>query len=150
MIEVLEIINPILIILGLVLVIVELFTGVGSGLDLALTGLAMVLGGVVGLLSGNLWLVGIAAAAVLLIVYWLLLRAYFHSRIYGHSAHRSNIDNVAGATGKVVSKLSDDKWLVNVEGEQWSAVSESVDLGPGETVRVERVNGVILIISRLD
>jgi membrane protein implicated in regulation of membrane protease activity len=69
----------ILIVVGAILVILEFLLGAMSGFDLLLLGAAILVGGIVGILSGTP-VAGIATAVVLSIVYATFGRRRIHRR----------------------------------------------------------------------
>jgi membrane protein implicated in regulation of membrane protease activity len=138
--------NWILVILGGVMVIAELVMGAATGFDLALMGLAIGIGGGIGLLTGSAK-VGLAASAALGLLYLAFFRRWIRSKLTATDL-ASNIDAVVGRTGVVTVRVaSHDAGQVKVGDETWRAVLADTGAAarePGEQVRVEAVDGVTL------
>jgi membrane protein implicated in regulation of membrane protease activity len=77
------------------------------------------------------------------LMYWAIIRAIKKIPTTGASG-------LVGTSARVVSKLgpSDEaQYLVEADGELWSANSPDV-LKPGEKVRITKVEGIKLLVSR--
>ena len=71
--------------------------------------------------------------------------------IWGIRAHRRRIsagwEELVGRTAEVRIAL-DPKGTVFIEGEQWTAVSESGRMEPGEEVIISKVDGLKLYVTK--
>jgi len=91
--------------------------------------------------------------AVLSVVLLLLTRPLVRRwRNTGTSTYQSNVQQLVGEQGTVVSRLSGGKTgMVRVGNDVWSARSElsDVQMEPGERVRVVAVRSALLIVSKV-
>ena len=89
------------------------------------------------------WLI---VTVIILVVAFLAITV-----IWGILAHRRQIavgtEELVGRTAEVRVAL-DPKGTVFVEGEQWTAVSESGRVDPGEEVTITRVDSLRLYVAR--
>ena len=79
------------------------------------------------------------------LMYWAILRAM-------KKIPTTGVSGLVGAKARVVSEIhsSDEaKYLVEIDGELWSADSPDV-LKPGEEVRITGVEGIKLIVSHFN
>lgn len=60
--------------------------------------------------------------------------------------------NIIGATGRVTTQVIPDRprGKVKIEHQEWSAISETGVLPVGALIRVVRVDGIILVVARVD
>ncbi len=106
---------------------------------------------VVSLLNGQLWLqilVFFVVSTVLLASLRPILRKYFTPKL-----HKTNVDAVVGATGKVVEAIDNiqSAGRVKVNGMEWAARSSDGEIIPeGTIVVVDRVEGVKVYVSKQD
>ena len=104
---------------------------------------------IVSLLSGQLWLqifVFFVVSVVTLAALRPVLRKYFTPKL-----HKTNVDAVVGATGKVIEPIDNIQSIgrVKIGGMEWSARSSSGERIPEETiVLVDRVEGVKVFVSK--
>ena len=73
------------------------------------------------------------------------------SIVWGVMAHQRQVSaGKEGLVGKtaVVGTTLNPKGTVLIEGEQWTAVSESGRVNPGEEVTIRRVDGLKLYVIR--
>jgi len=138
--------NWVLVITGGVMVVAELLMGAATGFDLALMGLAIGVGGGIGLVVGSAK-IGLAASATLGLAYLVFFRGWIKSKL--HSPEQAtNVDAVVGRTGVITVRIAQhEAGQVKVGDEIWRAVlSNAGDTArePGESVRVEAVDGVTL------
>ena len=136
----------ILIIGGLVCVTIELALGAATGLDLALVGASLTIGGVIGL-SWRSPIAGLLAGGGLSLVYLAIFRRSLKARLTVKN-QLTNADAVLGKTGVVTKKIaSRSAGMVKLGDEIWRAELSTADDSvrePGATVRVEAVEGVTL------
>jgi len=139
-----------LILFGALLVLVEVALGGFAGFDLVLIGSSCVVGGAVGLLSGNTT-IGLLVAAALGVLYMVAGRRWVRDRLR-HRPTRSNTDALIGQRGLVVAALSTHlPGQVRVRDEIWRArpaEGQADPVEPGSEVVVESVDGVTLIVRR--
>jgi membrane protein implicated in regulation of membrane protease activity len=139
-------VNWVLVIGGIICVIIELALGALTGLDLALVGASLTVGGAIGLIvsSGNVGLLSAAAAALL---YFAVFRKWLKSKLVVHN-QPTNVDAVMGKSGVVTKRIAPrDCGLVKVGTEEWRAELASGDENSrdiGSTVTVISVEGVTL------
>ncbi|GBC85852.1 hypothetical protein HRbin11_02310 [bacterium HR11] len=131
-------------IVGVALILLEL--ALPTNFILLCLGVGCLVGGVVALLGGPLWLqvggaLGIAIAA-LLVSRRFLHRQESQSREFGALG-------LIGQTGWVIEAVRGPLGgLVKVEGEAWRAVAAAdVEIPPGATVRVTGVEGNKLVVE---
>jgi len=139
-------VNWLLIIGGIVCVIVELALGAMTGLDLALIGGSLAIGGGIGFLAGS-EKIGLLAAGGLALVYLAIFRTWLKAKLTVKN-HPSNIDAIVGRTGVVTKRIAlHEPGMVKVGDEVWRA--ELANAGEaardlGAEVKVESVEGVTL------
>src|SRR3972149_2292105 len=127
---------------GLALIILELFLGIDTGLDLVFIGTAFVLGGLI-TLGIQSWVWTAIISGVICIVYVVIGRRYIHKKA-AVSAARTNIDTIIGKSGIVQQDIGPEKdGLVKVGNEQWRARSGE-EIKTGEEITVSSVSGVTL------
>lgn len=143
--EILELINLGLLFLGAALIIIELFFGLESTFDLVLSGIAIFIGGLFGIIAGNLWFVGLIAAIILLILYWIAGRQFVHKQIHVDISH-TNVDRLVGMEGKV-KRITPKGFVVSVEGEEWTAESTD-ELKIDDIIHIKATKGTILEVSK--
>jgi len=133
------------------MVLLEVVLGAITGFDLLLLGSAVLLGGVLGLITGSS-AVGVATAGVLALLYVFIGRRRVRGRLNRPSIP-SNTDALLGRNVRVVERISTDHvGRVKIEGEEWRAQVEGPlrdPIEPGETVRVTRIDGVTLLVARV-
>jgi membrane protein implicated in regulation of membrane protease activity len=141
-------VNWLLVIAGAVLILVEVVLGAVTGFDFLLIGSAILLGGVLGLLTKSA-AIGVAAGGLLSLLYVLVGRRHIRNR-WGRAGIASNTDAILGKTVLVVETISADRTgRVRIEGEEWRA---SLDAGAraaleaGSRARVVRIDGVTLFV----
>jgi len=133
-------VNWLLVIGGIVCVIIELALGALTGLDLALVGGSLTVGGAIGLLTGSAN-VGLLAAAVLALIYFAVFRSWLKSKLTVRD-QASNVDAVLGKSGVVTKRIAPrDAGLVKIGAEEWRA-----ELAQGDETARE-VGATITVIS---
>jgi membrane protein implicated in regulation of membrane protease activity len=139
-------VNWLLVIVGIVCVIIELALGALTGLDLALVGGSLAVGGGIGLLSGSAK-IGLLAAGGLALVYLALFRNWLKIKLTVKDQH-SNVDAVVGKTGVVTKRIAArEAGMVKVGSEIWRAEvagGEEAARDTGSVVTVIAVEGVTL------
>ncbi len=133
---------------GLVLIILELFLGIDTGLDLVFIGTAFVLGGLI-TLGMKSWAWTALVSGVICLAYVFLGRRYIHRKT-AVKAEKTNIDTIIGKTGVVEQDIELDKeGMVKVGYEQWRARALE-SLKKGEEITVTGVNGVTLNVKKAE
>jgi membrane protein implicated in regulation of membrane protease activity len=141
-------VNWSLIIVGLVMVVLEVVLGVITGFDLMLLGIALTLGGAVGLVFGSTK-VGLFAAGAFAFLYLAFVRRRLRDRVTTVT-RATNIDVVIGRTALVTERIAPHAaGMVRLGDELWRATLKdegpaAVPVEPGATVVVDSVEGVTL------
>lgn len=139
-------VNWLLIGMGGILLVAEVLLGAVTGFDLALVGISLAAGGGIGLYFGSAK-VGLFSSGALAFVYLAFFRRWLRSRLTVPD-RPTNVDALIGRTGVVTVRLEPNvAGEVKLGDEAWRAVlapDASVAREPGETVRVESVEGVTL------
>jgi membrane protein implicated in regulation of membrane protease activity len=131
---------------GLVLIILELFLGIDTGLDLVFIGTAFVLGGLITLTMNN-WVWTAIVAGIICVLYVVIGRRYIHRRVAVNAA-KTNIDTIVGKSGIVTQEIGSSKdGTVKVGYEEWRARADE-PLKEGEEVIVTGVSGVTLNVKK--
>jgi inner membrane protein len=131
--------------IGLFLLILELFIGIDTGLDLVFIGTAFMLSGLVTLVLHS-WVWTAIIAGVICLLYLVAGRRYIH-RWTAVAASKTNIDLIIGKSGVVQQDIRrDSDGLVKVGNEQWRARSDE-DIKVGEPVVVLGITGVTLSVK---
>lgn len=141
--------NWILVIAGAVLVLVEIILGAVAGFDFVLIGSALMLGGILGLLTKSV-AVGAAAAGVLALLYVFVGRKRIRNRL-ARPHMPTNTDALLGKTARVVETITSERpGRIKFEGDEWRAALDRPENGPidlGRTVRVVRIDGVTAFVE---
>ncbi len=133
---------------GLVLIILELFLGIDTGLDLVFIGTAFVLGGLITVLMQS-WVWTAIVSGIICVLYVVIGRRYIHRKTTVN-AEKSNIDTIIGKTGIAEQDIEPDKaGLVKVGYEKWHATSAE-SIKAGEEITVTGVSGVTLNVKKIE
>ena len=133
---------------GLVLIILELFLGIDTGLDLVFIGTAFVLGGLITFAMQS-WVWTAIVSGVICIIYVFLGRRYIHRKT-AIKAEKTNIDTITGKTGIVEQDIEPDKaGMVKVGYEKWHATSEE-SIKAGEEITVTGISGVTVNVKKTE
>lgn len=142
-------VNWLLVIVGVLCAAAELALGALTGFDLALVGAALAAGGLFGLLAKS-WHVGLIGAAILAVLYFVLLRRWLKAKFLV-SNHSSNADAVVGKMGVVTKRIGPrDCGIVKVGSEEWRAeLAQPSDHAReiGADVRIVSIEGVTLKVQ---
>ena len=143
-----QVVNWVLLIVGVLAFVFEVLLGAATGFDLALLGASLSAGGAVGLLAGSAR-VGLLAAGILAFLYL----AYFRRRIRARlllTHTPTNTDALLGRTGVVTDriaphtagriKLGDEVWRARLVHDAEGEPARE----PGSIVTVESIDGVTL------
>ncbi len=143
--------NWVLVVMGAVMVLVEAALGGFAGFDLVLIGSSFVLGGALGLLTGNA-VAGFVTASALCVLYIVAGRRWVRARLKRPGLH-SNTDALIGERALVTQALSAHQpGQVSLRGEVWRArpaPDEPGALETGAEVVVEGIDGVTLTVRRV-
>lgn len=132
--------------MALILVIAELFSLTFYLILFALGAVMAAVAQAVGLGLGF----QIAAFIVISLVLTVYLQPILKRTFVIHQGRTSNVDALVGQKGYVTDAVADDRGLVKVGHEVWSARSEDGQMiPPGTLVEVARVEGVKLIVNRI-
>lgn len=141
--------NWILIIGGALLVLLEVILGAATGFDFLLIGSAVLLGGVLGLVTDSAAL-GAATAGVLALVYVAIGRRHVRARLRRRGVE-SNAGALIGRTVSVVEAIrSGQPGRISVDGEEWRAQASTslpAAIEVGQDVRIVRIDGVTAIVE---
>jgi membrane protein implicated in regulation of membrane protease activity len=132
--------------IGLVMILLELVGGLGTGLDLVFVGSAFIIGGLL-TWPFHSWIITLAVTLVICIIYLALGRRYVH-RWAATRKQKTNVDVIIGKKGIVLQTLNPGfSGRVKVENEEWRARAEET-IENGEIVVVTDVNGVTLNVEK--
>jgi membrane-bound ClpP family serine protease len=96
----------------------------------------------IGDISLNPWLIAVIVICVIIFLIIVI--------IWGRRAHRFKIgagrEEMIGKTAVVKTAL-DPKGTAFIEGEQWTAISESGKVEPGEEVTITKVDGLKIYVT---
>lgn len=141
--------NWVLVILGAVLVLLEVVLGAISGFDFLLIGTALLVGGLLGLVTGSVT-AGAATAGILALAYVFLGRRRIRDRLSRRNTP-TNIDAILGREARVVEAITPEHaGRVNIDGEVWRAKlanGSDTTLQEGQTAHVEHIDGVTLYVK---
>jgi membrane protein implicated in regulation of membrane protease activity len=133
---------------GLVMIILELFLGIDTGLDLVFIGTAFVIGGLITLTMQS-WVWTAIVSGIICVLYVIIGRRYIHRKTAVKS-EKTNIDTIVGKTGIVEQDIAADKeGMVKVGYEQWRARSDEA-IKTGEEITVTGVSGVTLSVKKTE
>lgn len=136
------------VIAGLLMVLAELLVGIQTGFDLVLIGSILVISGFAGIFTNSTALM-LVLATVLSILYIAVGRNKIRQKITTVVTKKTNIDKLVGSTGTVIRSVTPDTaGLVRVNDEDWRASAEEI-LYERDTVTVEGIEGVTLIVRKL-
>ena len=138
------------VVVGLLMILLELFIGVETGFDLVMLGSALILGGLLTCFFDS-WLLTALCASAFCALYVGIGRKYVKAKMKV-SATKTNVDAIIGKTGTVKSSIGKDtSGLVKVGNEEWRARSEEgINIEAGEDITVVDVIGVTLIVKKGD
>jgi membrane protein implicated in regulation of membrane protease activity len=132
--------------IGLLMILLELIVGVGTGLDLVFLGSAFIIGGLV-TWPFHSWVLTLIITLVICIAYLALGRRYVH-RWTAVRKEKTNIDTIIGKKGIVLQTLTPGvNGLVKVGNEEWRAMGDE-SIEKGEIIVVTAINGVTLNVEK--
>ncbi|MFC1870971.1 NfeD family protein [Chloroflexota bacterium] len=132
--------------IGLLMILLELFVGVETGLDLVFLGSAFIIGGLITWPFYS-WVLTLIITLVICIVYLALGRKYVH-RWTATRKEKTNIDAIIGKNGVVLQSLTPGvKGVVKVDNEEWGARAEE-SIENGEVIVVTAISGITLNVEK--
>lgn len=140
-------ISQLLIIVGLLAILSELFIGIQTGFDLVLIGSILVLSGFIGTVT-NL-VVALTIAVILSLVYLLYGRTFIRSKLQILTTRKTNIDRLIGQTAIVVRTITPHAaGMIKLGDEDWRADSDET-LYEKDKVKVISIEGVTLKVEKI-
>lgn len=140
-------ISEILVVGGLILILLELLAGVQTGFDFVLIGASLILGGISGILSSNIF-ISIFVATILNIAYIFFGRNLIKKQLLVITRH-TNIDKLLNKTAVVIRTITPDTaGLIRLDDEDWRATSDTV-VYEKDKVKVVGIEGVTLKVLKL-
>ena len=73
----------------------------------------------------------------------------FADRITPEPTKKTTAERLIGKHGKVIRKRDDNNYIVNVNGEEWSATGEN-NLDVDDEVEIIGIEGIKLIVKKID
>ncbi|MCB9801599.1 MAG: NfeD family protein [Pseudomonadales bacterium] len=135
-------ISQVMVIVGLLLILLELFIGIEAGFDLVLIGSILIISGFAGIAFDS-YLVSTILAIILSFLYIVFGRRFVKQKVVS-STHSTNVDKLIGARAVVVQDITkNNPGRVKLEDEEWRATSAKT-VSVGEVVVVESISGVTL------
>jgi membrane protein implicated in regulation of membrane protease activity len=132
---------------GLGAILLELILGVATGFDLALFGVALIIGGVAGNILNNIQ-ASFIIAILLNMVYIFFGRHLLRSKLNIHTKN-TNVDGLIGKSGFCVKEtLSHQPGQVRVNNEIWRAESVA-EIKKGDKIQVVSIEGVTLNVIKI-
>ena len=138
------------VVVGLLIILLELFIGVETGFDLVMLGSALVLGGLLTSFADS-WLATAICASLFCVLYVGIGRKYVRAKMKLCDI-KTNVDAIIGKSGIVTRSIGENtSGLVRVGNEEWRAMSGgNINIEEGATVMVIEVTGVTLIVDEED
>ncbi|MDH7479412.1 MAG: NfeD family protein [Syntrophomonadaceae bacterium] len=132
--------------LALILVIAELFSLTFYLILFALGAVVAAAAQAVGLGLGF----QLSAFATISLVLTVYLQPILKRTFVIHQGRTSNVEALVGQKGYVTEAVADDRGLVKIDREVWSARSgDGQVIPPGTPVEVARIEGVKLIVNKI-
>ncbi|WP_405269551.1 NfeD family protein [Methanobrevibacter sp.] len=88
-------------------------------------------------------------AFVIVSLMLILSTRKFADRITPEPSKKTTADRLIGKHGKIIRKLDDNKYIVNINGEEWSANGEG-DMDVNDKVEILGIDSIKLIIKKID
>ena len=140
--------NQVWIVLGLSLVIAELFIGVNTGFDLLIIGTIFIISGFLGLVFLN-FSITLIFSILLAIIYFLTLRKVVRLKIVTPMETTLGVDQLIGQTALVTAEIAPHRpGKVKLNDEEWRARS-SHHFSIGQEVKVVKISGITLIVNQI-
>ncbi|MFC1948228.1 NfeD family protein [Chloroflexota bacterium] len=133
---------------GLFFILLELFLGIDTGLDLVFIGTAFLISGLI-TWPFKLWGVTVIVTAVICVIYVFLGRKYVH-KWTAVKLEKTNIDAVIGSNGIVLKDIKRNTvGRVKVGNERWRAKAEE-DITEGNEIVVTGITGTTLKVEKYE
>ncbi len=140
--------NWILIYLGLGAVLLELLVGIETGFDLVLIGIALMIGGGIGNMTGS-WEIGVVTSTVIIILYTIFGRHFVKDKLKVQTKS-TNIESLIGKRGVVTQEIGHHKaGQIRVGSEVWRAVADK-KLDEKTEVTIQKIDGVTAHVVEYD
>ncbi len=140
--------NQIWIILGLLLIVSELFIGVNTGFDLLIIGTIFIIGGFFGLIFLNFY-ISLIFSILLALIYFITLRRIVHSKIVTPMETTLGVDQLIGQTALVTADIAPHKpGKVKLNDEEWRARATR-KFSVGQEVEVKKISGITLTVKKV-
>jgi membrane protein implicated in regulation of membrane protease activity len=134
--------------IGLIMILVELFLGIDTGLDMVFIGSAFIIGGLVTWPTHS-WIAALIVTLVICILYLALGRRFVH-RWTATRKERTNVDSIIDRKGIALVDISPGAHgRVKVGNEEWRAIAEQT-IEKDEVIIVKSVNGVTLSVEKYE
>ncbi len=130
--------------IAVVFVIFELIT---SSFFLVWFAAGSIVAAVLNYLGFDVYVQFIAFVIVSLIL--ILSTRKFADKITPEPSKKTSVDRLIGKHGKIIRKLEDNTYIVNVNGEEWSAKGEK-DIEINDKVEIVGIESIKLIIKKID
>ena len=88
-------------------------------------------------------------AFILISVVLILSTRKFANKITPENTKKTTAERLIGKDAKVLRKIDENTFVVNVAGEEWSAQSNNL-IEVNEIVKVVGINSIILIVEKID
>jgi len=136
------------VVVGLLMVLLELFIGVETGFDLVMLGSALIFGGLLTSFADS-WLVTAICASAFCALYVGIGRKYIKAKMTVGDT-KTNVDAIIGRSGVVKRGIGKNtSGIVRIGNEEWRARSEgNIDIREGDMITVIGVAGVTLIVEK--
>ena len=132
--------------IGLLMILLELIVGVGTGLDLVFLGSALIIGGLV-TWPFHSWVLTLIITLAICVAYLVLGRRYVH-KWTATRKETTNIDAIIGKNGIVLQRLTPSvNGLVKVGNEEWRARAEE-SIEKDEVIVVTSISGITLNVEK--
>lgn len=132
--------------IGLLMILLELFVGIETGLDLAFLGSAFIIGGLATWPFHN-WVLTLILTLLISATYIVLGRKYVH-KWTATKIEKTNIDTIIGKRGVVLQSITPHvQGRVKVGNEEWRARAEEMIEVNAEIIVVD-LHGVTLTVEK--
>lgn len=88
-------------------------------------------------------------AFVIVSLILILSTRKFADKITPEPSKKTTADRLIGKHGKIIRKLEENNYIVNVSGEEWSAKGEN-DININDEVEIVGIDSIKLIIKKMD
>lgn len=136
----------IIMVVGLLLALIELFAGVDTQLDLVFIGSSFIIGGLI-TWPFKSWVLTLILSGVICIAYVAIGRRYIH-KWTTTKKEMTNIDAIIGKKGTVTRDIDrNNHGQVKIGAEQWRAIAQE-EIKTGTEIEVIEVKGVTLTVKK--